>query len=140
MTDPLKAPRAPGYVQNPHYTQEDWDEVSDTPESTEEELAQARPFAEAFPELAKSIARRGPQKALTKVAISIRLAPDVLRLEGDGSGLAIAGQRAAAEGVATTAREAGSAPREPQDRGAAPGVATANLRLKATNCDRLAPP
>jgi uncharacterized protein (DUF4415 family) len=87
MADPHKAPRAPGYVQNPHYTQEDWDEVSDAPELTDEELAQAKPFAEAFPELAKSIARRGPQKAPNKVAISIRLAPDVLAaLKATGPG------------------------------------------------------
>lgn len=87
MTDPHKAPRARGYVQNPHYTQEDWDEVSDNPESTDEELAQAKPFAEAFPELAKSIARRGPQKAPTKVPVSIRLAPDVLAaLKATGPG------------------------------------------------------
>ena len=33
------------------YTREDWDEAMDDAESTDEELAQARPFAEAFPEL-----------------------------------------------------------------------------------------
>jgi len=33
------------------YTREDWDEV-DNPEWTDEELAQARPFAEVFPALA----------------------------------------------------------------------------------------
>jgi uncharacterized protein (DUF4415 family) len=87
MADPHKAPRAPGYVQNPHYTQEDWDEVSDSPELTEEELAKAKPFAEVFPDLAKSIAMRGPQKAATKVPISIRLAPDVLAaLKATGPG------------------------------------------------------
>jgi len=31
------------------YTKEDWDEVSDSPELTDEELAQGKPFAEAFP-------------------------------------------------------------------------------------------
>ncbi len=82
-----KAPHAPGYVQNPHYSQEDWNEVADHPESTDEELAQAKPFAEAFPDLAKSIAKRGRQKAPTKVAISIRLAPDVLAaLKATGPG------------------------------------------------------
>jgi uncharacterized protein (DUF4415 family) len=78
MTDPRKAPQAPGYVPNPHYTQEDWDEVSDNPELTDEQLAEMKPFAEAFPELAASIAKRGPQKAPTKVATSIRLDPDVI--------------------------------------------------------------
>ena len=49
------------------YTQHDWDEVSDSPEATDEELAQARPFAEVFPDLAASIRRgRGPQKAPTR--------------------------------------------------------------------------
>lgn len=38
------------------YTKEDWDAV-DSPELTEEELRTARPFAEAFPELAESIRR-----------------------------------------------------------------------------------
>ena len=31
------------------YTKEDWDEVSDNPELTDEELAQGKPFAEMFP-------------------------------------------------------------------------------------------
>jgi uncharacterized protein (DUF4415 family) len=78
MADPHKAPHAPGYVPNPRYSQEDWDEVSDNPELTQEQLANAKPFAEAFPGLAASIAKRGPQKAPTKVPTSIRLAPDVL--------------------------------------------------------------
>ncbi len=87
MADPYKAPHAAGYVPNPHYTQEDWDEVSDNPASTDEELAQAKPFAEAFPELAKSIAKRGPQKAPTKVPTSIRLAADVVAaLKATGPG------------------------------------------------------
>jgi uncharacterized protein (DUF4415 family) len=86
MTDPNKAPRAPGYVPNPHYSQEDWDEVADHPEATDEELAQARPFAEVFPELARTI-KRGPQKAPTKVATSIRLDRDVVAaLKATGSG------------------------------------------------------
>ena len=78
MADPRKAPHAPGYEPNPHYTQEDWDEVSDHPEATDEELANAKPFADAFPDLAASIAKRGPQKAPTKVPTSIRLDPDII--------------------------------------------------------------
>ena len=31
------------------YTREDWDEVSNNPELTDEELAQGKPFAEMFP-------------------------------------------------------------------------------------------
>ncbi len=61
------------------YTKEDWDEVSDNPEWTAEEIANARPFAEVFPDLMESIRRsRGPQKAPTKVAVSIRLSRDVV--------------------------------------------------------------
>lgn len=66
MTDPNKAPRAPGYVQNPHYTREDWDEVSDAPELTDGELARAKPFAEVFPERATSIAKRGLRRPRTR--------------------------------------------------------------------------
>ena len=39
------------------YTQEDWDAVSDNPEWTEEDFANAKPFAEIFPEWAASIKR-----------------------------------------------------------------------------------
>ncbi len=52
------------------YSNADWDEVSDSPEATAEELAQAKPFVEAFPELAEKMRRaRGPQKAPTKVSV-----------------------------------------------------------------------
>ncbi len=61
------------------YTKEDWDEVSDTHELTDEELAQAKPFAEMFPELAASIKRaRGKQKTPTKELISLRVDRDVV--------------------------------------------------------------
>ncbi|MFP5513779.1 MAG: hypothetical protein ACLGJC_11925 [Alphaproteobacteria bacterium] len=39
------------------YSKEDWDEVSDNPEWTDEEMGQARPFADLFPELAESLKR-----------------------------------------------------------------------------------
>ena len=52
---------------------------SATPEPTDEEAAQARPFAEAFPELAGNLRRsRGPQKAPTKQLVTLRLSPDVI--------------------------------------------------------------
>ncbi len=65
------------------YTKEDWDEVSDNPPWTEEELKNARPFREVFPELAanmeKDIAARGrPRVEAPKVAVTLRLDPDVL--------------------------------------------------------------
>ena len=52
----------------------------DAPEATNEELAQARPFAEAFPQFAESIrrARGRPQVDQPKQQISLRLDPDVI--------------------------------------------------------------
>jgi uncharacterized protein (DUF4415 family) len=56
------------------YTQADIEDVSDTPEFTEEEMAKAKPFTEIFPELAASAKRtRGKQRAPTKQLISLRL-------------------------------------------------------------------
>jgi uncharacterized protein (DUF4415 family) len=70
------------------YTKEDWDAVSDNPELTDEELANAKPFEEVFPELAASIKRgRGPQKSPTKVLVSLRIdraALDAFRATGPG--------------------------------------------------------
>ena len=55
------------------YTQEDWASV-DNPELADAELAGARPFADAFPELAASIRRtRGGQKLPVKVRVTLRL-------------------------------------------------------------------
>lgn len=55
----------------------------DAPEASEEELAQAKPFRKAFPDLGKSIdreiARRGRPKAEnTKTPVTIRLDPDLV--------------------------------------------------------------
>lgn len=44
------------------FSREDWDEVSDSPEITAELMAQARPFAEVFPDLAASILRAKAEK------------------------------------------------------------------------------
>ena len=56
------------------FTKEDWDEVSDNPELTDEQLARGKAFAEAFPALAESIRRtRGKQKTPTKELVSLRL-------------------------------------------------------------------
>ena len=62
------------------YTKEDWDEVSDFPGSTDEELKQFRPFAEVFPELGESIRRsRGrPRSERPRQHVSLRLGADVL--------------------------------------------------------------
>jgi uncharacterized protein (DUF4415 family) len=54
-------------------------EVSDNPEWTDEQLANAKPFAEVFPAMAAAIRRaRGPQKAPTKTPVTLRLDRDVL--------------------------------------------------------------
>ena len=70
------------------YMQHDLDAVSDNPEITAEEMARAKPFAEAFPKLAANIRRvRGKQRAPTKQLISIRLDKAVLdafRATGEG--------------------------------------------------------
>ncbi|MGD0184297.1 MAG: BrnA antitoxin family protein [Roseiarcus sp.] len=70
------------------FTQADLDDVSDSPEITAQEMAEAKPFAEAFPELAESVKRgRGKQKTPTKQLVSIRLDRDVLaafKATGDG--------------------------------------------------------
>ena len=56
----------------------------DARELTDEELAGLRPLAEVYPEL---IRRRGPQKAPTKMQVSIRLDRDVVdRFRRDGPG------------------------------------------------------
>lgn len=61
------------------YSEQDWEEVGDNPEWTAEDLANAKPFAEVFPDLAASIRRgRGPNKAPTKRLVSLRLSPEVI--------------------------------------------------------------
>ena len=80
MTD---AKHMPGYVPNPDYTQEDWDEVMDNPEITDEQWATARPLAKAMPELVEAQRKRrarerGPQKAPTKEQIALRVDRDGL--------------------------------------------------------------
>lgn len=62
-------------------------EDPDNPEATDEELAEFRPFAEVFPELAENIRRsRGrPPKPDAKLAVTLRLDPDtVARFKAQG--------------------------------------------------------
>lgn len=55
--------------------------------ATDAELATGRPFAETFPDLAKSIRRRGPGKKPTKEAVTLRLDRDVVEaFKADGPG------------------------------------------------------
>ncbi len=61
----------------------------DNPELTPEEIAQARPFAEVFPELAAAIrrARGRPPEPTPKKQVTVRLDADVIdRLKADGAG------------------------------------------------------
>lgn len=71
------------------YTQEDWDAVSDNPEWTEKDFAEARPLSEFDPELFASIrkARGRPKLDAPKQQISLRLDPDVVeKFKATGKG------------------------------------------------------
>lgn len=62
----------------------------DAPEATEDQLAQARPFAAAFPALADAMRKNmggRPKATHPKVAVSLRLDQDVLeRFKATGPG------------------------------------------------------
>jgi uncharacterized protein (DUF4415 family) len=61
------------------YSAKDVREVSDNPELTKADFAKARPFGDAFPDLAASIRRgRGPSKSPTKKLVSLRISPEVI--------------------------------------------------------------
>lgn len=67
----------------PKFTQADMDAVSDNPEWTEEDFARAKPFAEVFPQLAKTIVRKrgrpvGTTKDNAKQQIALRVDADIL--------------------------------------------------------------
>jgi uncharacterized protein (DUF4415 family) len=70
-----------------HIAQEDWDSVS-VPELSDEELANAKPFKDMFPDQYQSWKRLGrPPVAKPKVHIGFRLAADVvegIRATGKG--------------------------------------------------------
>lgn len=62
------------------YSQEDWDEVSDTPELTESEAADLRP-ARAVPEIHALLPKRGrgrPKRADAKVNLTLRVEPALI--------------------------------------------------------------
>jgi len=63
---------------NKSYSAADIAAVSDNPQWTKADFAKAKRFDEAFPDLAKTIRRRGKQKAPTKKPVSMRLDTDVL--------------------------------------------------------------
>jgi len=64
---------------NRPYTADDMREISDSPEWIRSDFAKAKRFEEILPSLARTIRRRGKQKAPTKQAVSIRLDADVLK-------------------------------------------------------------
>lgn len=73
---------------DPKYNAYDMAVVSDNPEWSEEEFAEARPFDEVFPALAAKARKvRGAQKRPTKVSTTIRLSREVVdhfRATGEG--------------------------------------------------------
>ncbi len=85
--------KAGGYVPNEHFSQEDWDEVSDNPSFSAEDLRHARTGREVLPpEFFEALEKRrqgqrGPQKAPTKQLVTMRLDRDLLdKLKADGPG------------------------------------------------------
>lgn len=59
------------------YTPADMAAVSDNPEWTEDDFKNARPFAEAFPEIARKLRGR-PKADAPKQQVTLRLDADVL--------------------------------------------------------------
>jgi uncharacterized protein (DUF4415 family) len=84
----MKGNNMPNAKKKARYSQKDLRDVSDNPELTKADFARAKPFAEAFPDLAASIRKgRGPNKAPTKKLVSLRLSPEVIehfKATGDG--------------------------------------------------------
>ena len=69
------------------FTKQEWDDT-EFPEMTDEELAQMRPFAEVFPELAASIrkTREAEQDSTTRL-VSLRLSGEVIdKYKAGGAG------------------------------------------------------
>lgn len=62
----------------------------DAPEATDAQLAQAKPFSEAFPALAENMRKNlggRPKAENPKVAVSLRLDPEVVsRFKAEGPG------------------------------------------------------
>lgn len=68
-----KTPKRP-----PHISREDWDAV-DIPEQTEDDYREMRPAKDVLPAAVKrSIGQRGPGRKPAKVAVSLRLDPEIL--------------------------------------------------------------
>ncbi|MCJ2096515.1 BrnA antitoxin family protein [Methylobacterium sp. J-072] len=95
---------APGYVPNAAYSQADWDEVSDNPELTAEQLAQMHLGSEGLPpNLAAALDQRGrrPQGETGRVQLTLSVDPDVLAAyKAGGPGWQARMNAALAEGIA----------------------------------------
>lgn len=77
------------FVAGRGYSQEDWDEVDDNPEWTEEDFRNAKPFAEVFPEWAaamerdeRTVAASEGQKAIVSIILDVEVL-EKLKAEGD---------------------------------------------------------
>ncbi|MHC1999450.1 BrnA antitoxin family protein [Methylobacterium sp. CM6241] len=63
------------------FSQEDWDEVSDSPSMTDAELAELKPLKEGAPEIFKLMTKRGrgrPPVESPKANLTLRVDPAVL--------------------------------------------------------------
>jgi uncharacterized protein (DUF4415 family) len=106
MTDTAPKPD----TAKPGYTQVDWDDVSDTPELSEAELADLRP-ARDMPELFALLPQRGrgrPKRADAKVNLTLRVEPALIEAyKATGPGWQVRMQDALAAGLRS--RQASSA-------------------------------
>jgi uncharacterized protein (DUF4415 family) len=86
MTNKTKKPE---FKEGLGFTREDWDAV-DSPPATKSQMAKARPFSEAFPELAEKMRKNlggRPPLERPKLAVSIRLDQDVVeKFKASGPG------------------------------------------------------
>lgn len=65
----------------PRFSQEDWDDVSDNPELTEDELAQLRPASEMPKHIFEALPKRGPGRPraeMPKIHVKLRVDPAVV--------------------------------------------------------------
>jgi len=92
------------------YTQADWDDVSDTPELSEAELAELHP-ARDIPEIFALLPKRGrgrPKRADAKVNLTLRVEPALIEAyKATGPGWQVRMQDALASGLRS--RQASSA-------------------------------
>src|SRR5262245_36480759 len=69
------------------YSARDLAEVRDNPRWSASEIRAAKPFAEVFPGLTRSLSRGRPAKEVKKISVTIRLDPDIVEVfkaRGDG--------------------------------------------------------